>query len=100
DPDPVGPEDQGSGQVAAVGDPAGGDHRDPIPHRVDDLGDEGEGRHQPGVAPGLRSLRHDDVAARLDGGNGMPDLAAHVHHEDAVVVTDVDHVTGHTQPGH
>ncbi len=52
------------------------------------------------VAAGLGALGHDEVAAGLDGVDGVADLAAHVDDEDVVVVAEVDDVAGHAQPGH
>src|SRR5438270_230750 len=48
---------------------------------------------------GMGALGHDEVAAGLDGVDGVADLAAHVDHQDVVVVTQLDHVARYTQTG-
>jgi hypothetical protein len=52
------------------------------------------------VAAGLGALGHHDVAAGLHRGDRVPDLAAHVDHQQPAGVAQVDHVAGHAQPGH
>jgi hypothetical protein len=62
-----GPERQRGGDAAAVGDPAGRDHRH-IADRVHDGGDEHHRGHLPAhVAPGLPALGDDYVDAGVDG---------------------------------
>ena len=100
DPDPVGAEAERGGEATAVGDAAGGHHGDPLADGVDDLRDQGQGGDLAGVPPGLGALGHDDVAARLDGGDGVAHLAAHVDHDQVALVAEVDHVAGHAEPGH
>jgi hypothetical protein len=43
-------------------------------------------------------LGHNSVAASLDGGDCVANLAAHAHHNDVVVVTLVDDLPRHTEP--
>ncbi len=63
------------------------------------MGDEGHGRHRAGVPTGLGALRHDEIAARLDGGQRMADLAAHVDDDHVVRVAALHDVTWHTERG-
>ena len=100
DPHAVGAEREGGGEAPAVDDAAGGDDRDPVADGVDDLGHERHRGDLAGVAAGLGALGDDDVAAGLDGGDGVADLAAHVHDHQAVAVAQVDDVAGHAEPGH
>ena len=79
--------------------PPGGDHRHPIADRVDDLGHERHRRDLAGVAAGLGALGHDDVAAGLDRGDGVGDLAAHVDDQQAAVVALLDDLARHAQAG-
>ena len=67
-------------------------------HRVDDLGDQGHGGDQAGVAAGLGALGHHDVAPGVEGPPGVVHLAAHVDHQDAVAVAELDHL-GRAPPG-
>ena len=71
----------------------------PLADRVDDLRDEGERGDLAGVAAGLGALGDDDVAAGLDRGDGVADLAAHVHHEHVAPVAQVDDVARDAEPG-
>ena len=52
-----------------------------------------------GVAAGLGALGHHDVAAGLDGGDGVADLAAHVHDQHVAGVAELDDVAGDAEPG-
>ena len=79
--------------------PAGRDHRHPVADRVDDLRHERERGDLAGVAAGLGALGDDDVAAGLDRGDGVADLAAHVDDEHVAAVAEVDDVTGHAETG-
>ena len=99
DPHAVGAEGERGGQAAAVEDAAGGDDGHPVADRVDDLGDEGHRGDRAGVAAGLGALGHDEVAAGLDRGDGVADLAAHDDDEHVVVVAQVDDVAGDAEAG-
>ncbi len=97
---PSAPSASDGGQAPPVEQPAGRDHRHPIADGVDDLGHERHGGDLAGVAAGLGALGHDDVASGLDRGDGVADLAAHVHHQHVLAVAQLDDVAGHAQPGH
>ena len=53
----------------------------------------------PGVPAGLGALGDDEVAAGLDRGDRVADLAAHVDHEDVVVVAQLDDLARHAERG-
>ena len=96
---PSAPRASDGGQAPAVEQAAGGDHRHPVADRVDDLGHEGHRGDRAGVAAGLGALGDDEVAAALDGGDGVADLAAHAPDQHVVVVQQVDGVAGHAEAG-
>ena len=54
----------------------------------------------PGVTAGLGALGDDEVAAALDRGDRVADLAAHAADQHVVVVEEVDGVAGHAEAGH
>jgi hypothetical protein len=47
----------------------------------------------------LRALRDDQITAGVDGAPRVSDLAAHVDHQDAVTVTQINDGTWNPQPG-
>ena len=100
DPDAVGAEAQCSGEAASVVDAAGRYDNNAIANGVDDLRDERHRRNLAGVASRLGPLRDDDVATGLDGQDRVVDLAAHVHHQHAVLVTQLDDVAGYAEAGY
>ena len=99
DPHAVGAEREGGGETPAVEDAAGRDHGHAVADGVDDLGHERHGRHRPGVAAGLGALGDDEIAAGLDRGDRVAHLAAHVDHDDVVVVAELDDLARHAEGG-
>ncbi len=83
----------------SVGDPSRRDDRDPLSDRVDDLGHEGQGGDEAGVAPRLGSLGHDDVTSGVHGAARAVDLPAHVDDQKPVTVAQVEHVGGDAESG-
>ncbi len=100
DPHTVGAQRQRCGQPAPVVQPAGRHYRNPFTDDVDDLRHQRHGCDLAGVSAGLGALRDHDVAPGLDRRNGMAHLAAHVHHQHVVLVTQLDGVAGHAEPGY
>src|SRR5918995_537371 len=100
DPHAVGTQRERRRQPPPVEEPAGGDDRHPVADRVHHLGHERHRGHGAGVAAGFGPLGDDDVAAGLDGGDGVAHLPAHVDHEHVVVVAERNHVARHAEPGH
>lgn len=78
--DALGPEGEGGGEAATVGDASCGEHRQRC-HGVDGHGDEGECRHQADVATAFGALRHDDVGAGSGSSHRLRYLTDHVHHQ-------------------
>jgi hypothetical protein len=97
DPHAVGAQRQGGRQPPPVDDAPGGHDRHTLAHGVDHLGDQGHGGDPARVPAGLGPLGDHDVAPGLDRRHRMADLAAHVHHQQAVLVAQIDDVTRHAQ---
>src|SRR6516225_5329378 len=86
--------------AAAVEDAARGDNWDALADRVDDLGYQWKGRNLAGVASRFGALGHDEVAPGLDRADSVFDLAAHADDDEIVLMTQVDDLCRHTEPGH
>ena len=96
--DAGGAERERGGQPAAVGDPAGGDHRD-VPRQVDQLRDEHHRRDEAAVAAGLAALGDEDVGAGGEGLLGLGAVDNLLHPADAGVVCAGDQVGAHARGG-
>ena len=87
---PSAPRANDGGQSPPVDDSTGRHDRDVGADGVDHLGDQRHGGHLSGVAAGLGPLGHHDVAAGVERPSGVLHLAAHVDHEHAVTVAELD----------